>query len=127
MNSIKTILIIFTGSGIGGAARWGMQKWMSSLFPSSFPAGTFAVNIAGCFLIGVFYALGETKNVFTPEWRLALITGFCGGFTTFSAFGYENMNLLRTGDYFNFGIYTSLSVALGIAAVFAGAVVIKGL
>ncbi|HRI19970.1 MAG TPA: fluoride efflux transporter CrcB [Panacibacter sp.] len=119
-NSLKSILIIFAGSGIGGVARYGMQTWILKLYPFAFPVGTFIVNIAGCFLIGLFYALSEKGNMFSPDWRLALTTGLCGGFTTFSAFGYENMSLLKTGDYVTAGLYITASIVLGIAAVFGG-------
>ena len=124
-NSLKSILIVFAGSGIGGVARFGMQTWVSKIFPFAFPLGTFIVNIFGCFLIGLFYALSEKGNVLTPDWRLALTTGLCGGFTTFSTFGYENMNLLRTGDYLYFGLYAVGSVLLGITAVYLGVFTIK--
>ena len=126
MNStLKTILIIFAGSGIGGVARYGMQTWVFRIYPFTFPMGTFIVNMIGCFLIGLFYALSEKGNLLSPEWRLALTTGLCGGFTTFSTFAYENMNLLRTGDYLYFGLYAVGSVILGIAAVYLGILTIK--
>ncbi len=124
-NSFKSLLIVFAGSGIGGVARFGMQTWVSKIYPFTFPLGTFIVNIFGCFLIGLFYALSEKGNVLTPDWRLALTTGLCGGFTTFSTFGYENMNLLRTGDYLYFGLYAAGSVLLGITAVYIGVFTIK--
>lgn len=95
------------------------------MYPFTFPLGTFIVNTTGCLLIGLFYALSEKGNLLTPEWRLALTTGLCGGFTTFSTFAYENMNLLRTGDYLYFGLYILASVALGIAAVYLGIITIK--
>ena len=118
--SLKSVLIVFAGSGFGGVARYGMQTWIFKMYPFTFPLGTFVVNIIGCFLIGLFYALSEKGNILTPDWRLALTTGLCGGFTTFSAFGYENMNLLKTGNYWYFILYTTASVVLGIAAVFGG-------
>lgn len=124
-NSLKLILIIFAGSGIGGVARYGMQLWIFKLYPFTFPIGTFVVNTIGGLLIGIFYALSEKGNLLTPEWRLALTTGFCGGFTTFSTFAYENMNLLRTGDYVYFALYAVGSVILGIAAVYFGIIIIK--
>src|SRR3954466_13288434 len=91
----------------------------------TFPLGTFVVNTIGCLLIGIFYALIEKGNLLTPEWRLALTTGFCGGFTTFSTFAYENMNLLRTGDYLYFVLYAAGSVILGLAAVYVGIFALK--
>ncbi len=124
-NSIKFFLIVFAGSGIGGVARYSMQSWIFKLYPFTFPLGTFVVNTIGCLLIGIFYALSEKGNLLTPEWRLALTTGFCGGFTTFSTFAYENMSLLRTGDYLYFALYVAGSVILGIAAVYLGIITIK--
>src|SRR5690242_14264820 len=117
-NSLKIILIVFAGSGIGGVARYGMQTWIFKLYPFTFPLGTFIVNIGGCLLIGLFYALSEKGNLLSPDWRLALTTGFCGGFTTFSTFAYENMNLLRTGDYIYFSLYALGSIIAGILAVY---------
>jgi CrcB protein len=126
MNStLKAILIIFVSSGIGGVARYGMQTWVFRIYSFTFPLGTFIVNTIGCFLIGLFYALSEKGNLLSPECRLALTTGLCGGFTTFSTFAYENMNLLRTGDYVYFGLYAAGSVILGIVAVYVGIFIIK--
>ena len=119
------MLIVFAGSGFGGVVRYCMQTWVLKVYPSAFPLGTFIVNILGCLLIGLFYALSEKHNLLTTGWRLSLTTGLCGGFTTFSAFAYENMNLLKTGDYINMGLYIAASVLLGIAAVFAGTFIIK--
>ena len=81
-NSFKIILIVFTGSGFGGVARYGMQTWIFKMYPFTFPLGTFIVNTIGCLLIGLFYALIEKGNLLTHKWRLALTTGLCGGFTT---------------------------------------------
>ena len=124
-SSIKMVLIVFAGSGLGGVMRYWMQGWVFRLYPYSFPLGTFAVNITGCLLIGLFYALSEKGNLLTPEWRMALTTGFCGGFTTFSSFAHENIDLLRTGDYLFFSLYIAGSVVLGIAAVFLGIATVK--
>jgi fluoride exporter len=122
---MKTVLIVFLGSGIGGVARYIVQNVVAGSSPFIFPVGTFTVNVAGCFLIGLFYALGEKGNLLSPEWRIALTTGFCGGFTTFSTFAFENMNLLRTGDYIYFVLYIFLSILLGIVGVFLGIACIK--
>jgi CrcB protein len=122
---VKSILIIGLGGGFGSIFRYLCQKWVYEVYPHSFPWGTFLVNITGCFLIGIFYSLSEKSTFFTPEWRLLLTTGFCGGFTTFSAFAFENLNLLRTGDTVYFFLYIIASVVLGIAAVLAGITFIK--
>lgn len=119
MPDIKSLLIVFAGSGFGGMLRYCMQYWLTAKSENSFPAGTFAVNIIGCFCIGVVYGLAA-KYQWLPEWRLALATGFCGGFTTFSAFAAENVMLMRNGNYTTAVLYILLSVILGIACTFAG-------
>ncbi|MCZ2459491.1 MAG: fluoride efflux transporter CrcB [Chitinophagales bacterium] len=122
---IKSILLIGLGGGIGSIARYFCQKWFADNFQGAFPWGTFAVNITGCFLIGIIFALSERTTLLTPQVRLLLITGLCGGFTTFSTFAFENMNMLRGGDISYVLFYTLASVILGIAAVFAGIGLIK--
>ena len=122
---MKIAFIIFAGSGLGGVLRYLVQKAFVDMGYTSFPAGTFVVNILGCFLIGLFTALAEKNNLLTAEWRLALTTGFCGGFTTFSTFANENMNLLRNGDYTYFSLYIIFSVVLGIGAVLLGINTVK--
>lgn len=122
---MKSVAFVALGSAIGGICRYFAQLYISKLYPFSFPWGTWMVNIFGCLCIGIFYALSEKGNLLTPEWRLFLTTGFCGGFTTFSTFAFENMNMLRTGDYMYTILYTISSVILGILAVFLGIIIIK--
>jgi CrcB protein len=122
---IKNILLVSIGGGIGSVLRYVCQKWIYQLYPLTFPWGTFLVNIIGCFLIGVFFAASEKSAFISANWRLFLTTGICGGFTTFSAFAFENMDLLRTGDISYSLLYTISSVILGIIAVFAGVALIK--
>ncbi|SRR6266487_1002816 len=122
---IKNFLLVGLGGGIGSIARYLCQKWFNETYPHPFPWGTFVVNLAGCFLIGIIYAASEKGTVLSPQTRLLLITGLCGGFTTFSTFAFENMNLLRSGDIIYFLIYAVASVILGIAGVFGGMAVMK--
>ena len=122
---IKNFLLVGLGGGIGSMARYLCQKWFNENYPHPFPWGTFVVNLAGCFLIGIIYAASEKTTVLSPQTRLLLITGFCGGFTTFSTFAFENMNLLRSGDTIYFLIYTIASVILGVGAVFGGIAIMK--
>jgi len=122
---IKSILLVGLGGGIGSIARYLCQKWFASSLPLTFPWGTFVVNLIGCLLIGVIYEASEKSAVLSPQARLFLATGFCGGFTTFSTFAFENMNLLRSGDTAYFLLYTIGSVVLGIIGVFGGVAIIK--
>jgi len=122
---IKQVLLVGFGGGIGSIARFLCQKWFAENTVQVFPWGTFFVNLTGCFLIGLIYAIAEKTSFLSPQTRLLLITGVCGGFTTFSAFAFENMSLLRSGDILYFILYILGSVLLGIAAVFAGIALIK--
>jgi CrcB protein len=121
----SNILIVGLGGGVGSILRYLCQKWINESYQHNFPLATFLVNVFGCLLIGIFYALGEKGNILSPQTRLLLITGLCGGFTTFSTFAFENMNLLRTGDNFYFFLYGVGSIVLGIAAVYIGSFIIK--
>jgi len=122
---MKNLLLVGVGGGMGSMLRYLFQKWFSENYPQPFPWGTFVVNLLGCFLIGVIYAASEKTTVIGPQARLFLAAGFCGGFTTFSAFAFENMNLLRIGDTSYFLLYTIGSVIFGIAGVFGGVAVMK--
>ncbi|HSK12429.1 MAG TPA: fluoride efflux transporter CrcB [Phnomibacter sp.] len=119
------MLLVGSGSFLGGVARYLASRYIHSSMLSSFPYGTFWVNITGCLLIGLIYGIFERSGNPHTDWRLFLTVGFCGGFTTFSTFANENMSLLRDGNYFNFALYTGLSVFLGLLAVYAGNFIIK--
>lgn len=113
-----SLLLVGTGSFIGGIFRFLLSKCVSSQISSAFPVGTFAVNIAGCFLIGIFYGLSE--HGLSAGARLFLTVGLCGGFTTFSTFASEGLQLFRSGNVFTAALYAALSVFIGILAVYAG-------
>jgi CrcB protein len=122
---IRHLLLVGLGGGIGTIGRYLVQKWVNGVYQQSFPLATFLINITGCFLIGVLYALAEKSNVLSPQSRLLLITGLCGGFTTFSTFAFENTVLLRTGDIITFILYAAGSVIIGILAVYLGSWLFK--
>ncbi len=122
---IKLIFLIGAGGFLGTVSRFLASRWFTVYFPSAFPFGTFAVNIVGCLLIGIIYGITEKGNLLTDEWRLFLTVGFCGGFTTFSAFAAENVALLRDTEYFNFFLYTGSSIFIGLLATYAGIMLIK--
>ena len=119
------MLLAGTGGFLGTVARFLTSRYFAAYFPSAFPYGTFTVNIIGCFLIGIIYSLSEKGNFVSTEWRLFLTVGFCGGFTTFSAFAAENTAMLRDSEYFNFFLYTGSSIFVGLLATYAGIMLIK--
>jgi len=122
---IKTLILVGTGGFLGSISRYLASRFLQNTIPSSFPYGTFFVNIAGCLLIGIIYGFSERSSLLTTGWKLFLAVGFCGGFTTFSTFANENLALLRDGEFFYFFLYTGLSVFLGIAATFWGVLITK--
>jgi len=122
---VKILFIIGTGSFIGGVLRYLISKLIQNSMISSFPFGTFVVNILGCFLIGVIYGLSEKGHYISTEWKMFLTVGFCGGFTTFSTFANENVSMLRDGNFMSFAVYTSLSVFLGLSATYFGNLITK--
>ncbi len=117
---IKSLIMVGLGGAAGSMLRYLSQRWVHQLYPHPFPWGTMLVNITGCFLIGVFYSLSERSNVLTPEWRLLLTTGFCGGFTTFSAFTLEGMDLLKENRIGLLLAYIAASVLIGLVATYIG-------
>jgi CrcB protein len=117
---LKILLFIGSGSFLGGVARYLLSRGIQNSVISSFPFGTFWVNIIGCFLIGLFYGLSDKGNLANNELRMFLTVGFCGGFTTFSTFSGENMAMLRDGSFLYFSLYAGLSVFLGLLATFGG-------
>jgi fluoride exporter len=122
---LRTILLVGAGGFLGSISRFMASRLLQSNISSVFPLGTFVVNIAGCFLIGLIYGISEKSELFSSGWKMFLTAGFCGGFTTFSTFANENLALLRDGAFFHFFMYTGLSIFLGIAATFIGIVITK--
>ena len=121
----RALLIVGFGSFAGGISRYLTSIAAQKYFFSAFPVGTFIANILGCFLIGVFFALSERSNAISPEWRLFLTTGFCGGYTTFSTFSIESLNLLRSKEYFFFSLNLTASIVFGLMATFGGIVIVR--
>lgn len=117
---IKNILLVGLGGGIGSIFRYLCQRWVTYSYPHQYLWGTFAVNITGCLLIGIFWGLTFKSFNATENWKLFLMTGLCGGFTTFSAFTLEGNNLLRENRIGLFFVYIAGSVILGLLATYLG-------
>ena len=116
---LRLLLFIGIGGFLGSVARYYLAGVVQSRFLSNWPFGTFAVNMAGCFLIGIIFIVAE-RTILSPEWRLFLATGLCGGLTTFSSFSLEMVNLLRGGQLLYALSYAALSLLLGLVAVWVG-------
>ena len=123
---MKQVLLIGLGGCIGSVARYTLGGWVLHHHAEDwrFPAGTFVVNVLGCLVAGILAGLVERHNLFSPDTRLLLFTGFLGGFTTFSAFGVETVFLLRRGEVWVALAYVLSSVACGTALLWLGMAVI---
>lgn len=115
---MKQILLVFIGGGTGSILRYLISRGLNTT--TVLPLGTLVVNVLGSLLIGFVIGLGYRQQIISENGMLLLATGFCGGFTTFSAFSYENQLFLKSGDFMSLGLYTASSLILGIAATFAG-------
>ncbi|MBZ4675918.1 MAG: crcB protein [Anaerophaga sp.] len=122
---VKSMLIAGFGGFIGTILRFFISRYIQVFFVSTFPWGTLLVNIAGSFLIGVFFGISGKGQFMTAEWRLFLTVGLCGGFTTFSSFSNDALLLLENNEFFRFATYTGLSFLFGLIAVFLGRMLIK--
>jgi len=114
-------LAIAAGAGLGGLLRYAAGAWIMSRTGSAFPAGTFAVNLSGSFLIGLAMTLLTERFAPHPNLRLFLVTGVLGGYTTFSSFEYETLQAVRSGERWMALLYVTGSVAFGYLAVWLGA------
>lgn len=121
---MRIALFIGIGSFIGGVLRYLLAQFIQNKTLTGFPYGTLTVNIIGCFLIGLVFGLAERSGL-SNEWKLFLATGILGGFTTFSAFSYESIALMRDGQAGIALLYISASVILGLLATYIGLLVVS--
>jgi CrcB protein len=121
---MKAIFLVFIGGGFGSVLRFVLNKALNSNI-SGIPYGTLAANVLGSLLIGLILGLSAKENMLTQNQTLLLATGFCGGFTTFSTFAYENHIFLKSGDFISFALYSIGSFILGFLAVFLGMYLVK--
>ncbi len=114
------IWYVALGSAVGGAVRYLVGGWIQQHTGGTFPFHTLLINVSGSFLLGFLQRYGLETTALSPEVRTMLTIGFCGGYTTFSAFSYETVLMLEQGDWRRAALYTGLSVALTVAAAVAG-------
>jgi CrcB protein len=122
---MKIFFSVCLGGAIGSFLRYVVSVLLVRSSVHSFPLATFTVNIIGSFLIGLFFAMTQRYEWFSPQLRLFFITGFCGGLTTFSTFAYENLSLLQSGNITLFIAYSVGSFVLSMLSVLAGIYVLR--
>lgn len=117
MAGLRAVVLVGAGGFVGSAGRYLLSGWVHRLLPyTAFPWGTLAVNVSGCFLIGLFSGLADSRQLWGPELRLFVMLGVLGGFTTFSSFAYETAALARDADLARALANVALQVALGLGA-----------
>lgn len=124
---LRTIFIVGTGGFIGSVMRYLVQFYIEKGMSSSFPLGTLIANILGSFIIGVVFALAEKGDLMSSEWRIFLTVGICGGFTTFSAFAYNNMIMIKENSFFQLFLNIGSNLFFGILAVYIGIILVRAI
>ena len=119
-------LIVLAGAGLGGLARYVAGTWIMAKYGGRFPLGTFVINITGAFLIGILMTLLTERFHPHPNWRLFLVVGILGGYTTFSSFEYETYQAVRDGERWLGLVYVAGSVVLGYLGVWLGTILAGG-
>lgn len=121
MASITSIIYVALGGAVGSVSRYLLGTWIQAISRSiDFPYGTLTVNLIGCFVIGFLSQLAEARGAFTSESRLFVFIGILGGFTTFSSFGTDTLNLLRDGETVNALVNVGANVIVGLFLVWLG-------
>lgn len=121
---IVKLTLVGLGGGVGSILRYLISVCFVR-YQHTIPWATFIVNIVGCLLIGLLFGLSEKGSIISGEMKLFLMTGFCGGFTTFSAFSIESVQLWQNGNYFMLAVYVVGSVLLGCLSVWLGFQIVK--
>lgn len=125
--NLSKFLIVAFGGAVGAVARYWLGGLVYARWPMSFPLGTFVVNLTGSFLIGFCLALFSLHVAIHPHWRLLLVAGFAGAYTTFSTFEYEMLQLFEKGQSAMALLYLALSVITGFIAVWMGSLIVRTL
>jgi CrcB protein len=124
---LRTILIVGTGGFIGSVMRYLVQFYVEKVMSSTFPMGTLIANVAGSFIIGMVFAIAEKGNLMSSEWRIFLTVGICGGFTTFSAFAYNNFTMIKENSFGQLLYNIGGNLFLGVLAVYLGYILIRAI
>src|SRR5574344_1407557 len=122
---IEKVFIVGLGSFVGGGLRFFISQMIKKYIDKPFPLATFVVNLIGCLLIGMFYAMFEEQNPMNNNKLMFLTVGFCGGFTTFSTFIDESLNILRLTNMYKMSLYLIASIIGGMLMIYVGRLIIK--
>ena len=117
---MKELIYVFIGGGLGSLVRFLLSKLVNAFHNSNFPFGTFTINIIACFALGFIIGLADHKQLLSPASRLFWAVGFCGGFSTFSAFSSESLTLIQQGHNSTMLLYILLTVVVCLTATFGG-------
>lgn len=124
MSILKSLFLIGIGGGIGSMLRYLTAVIVDKYIAGTFPMATFTANMLGCLLIGIF--LGIFTRDSDSTYTMLFVIGFCGGYTTFSTFAYENYGLIEDGNYGTAFLYIGLSIVVSLFAVWLGLILVKG-
>lgn len=125
--NIINLALVGAGGFLGAIARFAIASWVGQKWGRSFPLGTFFVNVSGSFFIGLLMTLFAEKFIVNPQWRLLLVVGFLGAYTTFSTFEYETGGLIKDGEWFIALMNVVFSVIAGFIALKVGEVIAKAI
>ena len=125
MFMMKMMLLAGVGGFVGTCLRYLTGRLCHLWSLGGFPLGTFVVNVVGCFVIGALLGLAEQRNLLSPTMNVMLVTGFCGGFTTFSSFADDIFLLMQQRSWMLLTLYAGMSLVLGVAMVWLGRAVVK--
>ena len=117
---METILFVAIGGGVGSVTRYLTSVWAAERFGVAFPYGTLLVHVVGCYLIGLFMVLATERFMLPAHWRLLVASGFLGGLTTFSSFGYETLKLVQDGELLPAVQNVAANLFTGLAATWIG-------
>ncbi len=120
---IKTVILVGIGGGIGSISRYLCGLIVTKYFQTFFPVATFCINVLGCLLIGLLLGYFEKQHISSSNLKILFVTGFCGGYTTFSTFASENINLLQSGQALTALMYIMSSILFGLIAVWIGTII----
>ena len=123
----RTLILVGVGGLAGSVLRYLVTLFFATRAATGFPYGTLAVNLVGCLLIGMIFGISEKGDLLSPEWRILLTTGFCGGFTTFSTFSYESIRLLQDGEILLVSLYVGGSVVAGLLLTYLGMLLVRSI